>query len=88
MKQNKKLALAWFRESVRNGNFVSYLNAGDLLVEMDQRLFGLAQFLGAYQNGAFFLKEKIEDLRESIAKEDGLLLPDILFIDESKIRGV
>ena len=30
-KRNDKLALAWFRESIRNGNIVSYLNAGDLL---------------------------------------------------------
>ena len=27
------MALAWFRESIRNGNIVSYLNAGDLLYE-------------------------------------------------------
>ena len=32
-KRNDKLALAWFRESIRNGNIVSYLNAGDLLFE-------------------------------------------------------
>ena len=32
-KRNDKLALAWFRESVRNGNASSYLNAGDLLYE-------------------------------------------------------
>jgi TPR repeat protein len=32
-KRNDKLALAWFRESIRNGNIVSYLNAGDLLYE-------------------------------------------------------
>jgi TPR repeat protein len=32
-KRNDRLALAWFRESIRNGNIVSYLNAGDLLFE-------------------------------------------------------
>ena len=32
-KRNDKLALAWFREAIRNGNMVSYLNAGDLLYE-------------------------------------------------------
>jgi TPR repeat protein len=32
-KRNDKLALAWFREAIRNGNLVSYLNAGDLLYE-------------------------------------------------------
>jgi len=33
VKKNDLRALAWFRESVRNGNPVSYLNAGDLLAE-------------------------------------------------------
>lgn len=32
-KRNDRLALAWFREAIRNGNIVSYLNAGDLLYE-------------------------------------------------------
>ena len=32
-KRNDRLALAWFREAIRNGNIVSYLNAGDLLFE-------------------------------------------------------
>ena len=59
-KRNDKLALAWFRESIRNGNIVSYLNAGDLLYEerpgssedkgglSQNRLFALVNYLGAY----------------------------------------
>jgi TPR repeat protein len=31
VRRNDHKALAWFRESVRNGNPVSYLNAGDIL---------------------------------------------------------
>jgi TPR repeat protein len=31
VKRNHRKSLAWFRESVRNGNPISYLNAGDLL---------------------------------------------------------
>lgn len=57
--KNDNKALAWFRESVRNGNPVSYLNAGELLNKEDNpqrnRLFSLVNFLGAYQHGAFFL---------------------------------
>lgn len=48
VKENKRVALAWFRESVRNGNPVSYLNAGDLLLEMNEKMFALVQYLGAY----------------------------------------
>lgn len=59
-KRNDRLALAWFRESIRNGNIVSYLNAGDLLFEdrpgtpeekgglERNRLFALVNYLGAY----------------------------------------
>lgn len=59
-KRNDRLALAWFRESIRNGNIVSYLNAGDLLFEdrpgtpeergglQQNRLFALVNYLGAY----------------------------------------
>jgi TPR repeat protein len=62
--KNDKKALAWFRESVRNGNPVSYLNAAELLNKEDNpqrnRLFSLVNFLGAYQHGAFFLQTQIE----------------------------
>ena len=58
-KTNKTVALAWLRESVRNGNPVSYLNCGDILHEQKNRLFALINYLGAYQHGAFFLKDKI-----------------------------
>jgi TPR repeat protein len=71
-KRNDKLALAWFREAIRNGNIVSYLNAGDLLYEerpgtpeekgglARSRLFALVNYLGAYQAGALFLKDRLE----------------------------
>ena len=35
-KRNDLRALAWFRESIRNGNAVSYLNAGQLLIKGDE----------------------------------------------------
>mmetsp|Transcript_23974 Transcript_23974/g.32130 ORF Transcript_23974/g.32130 Transcript_23974/m.32130 type:complete len:118 (+) Transcript_23974:988-1341(+) len=35
-KRNDLRALAWFRESIRNGNAVSYLNAGELLLKGDE----------------------------------------------------
>jgi hypothetical protein len=58
-KKNDQKALAWFRESVRNGNIVSYLNTGELLKEESphqNRLFALVNLLGAYKNGAFFVE--------------------------------
>jgi TPR repeat protein len=33
VKKNDRLALAWLRESCRNGYFPSYLLAGDILFE-------------------------------------------------------
>lgn len=53
VKRNDYLALAWFRESIRNGNIVSYLNAGDLLYEggvglKQNRLFAFLNYMGAY----------------------------------------
>ena len=30
--KNDKLSLAWFRESIRNGYYISLINAGDLLI--------------------------------------------------------
>lgn len=90
-KRNDRLALAWFREAIRNGNIVSYLNAGDLLYEdrpgteeerggLDQnRLFALVMYLGAYQSGAVFLKEKLELLIEELRTIEGEKLPEFLF---------
>lgn len=66
VKKNDKKALAWFRESVRNGFTASYLNAGELLNkegDMKNRLFALVNYLGAYQHGAFFLEDTIKELR-------------------------
>jgi TPR repeat protein len=79
-KRNDLRALAWFRESVRNGNIVSYLNAADLLSHHTDdakrtydatnvpknRLFAMANYLGAYQHGAFFLTERIQTLATEI----------------------
>jgi uncharacterized protein len=51
-KKNDTKALAWFRESVRNGNPVGYLNAAEILNREDNpqrnRLFSLVNYLGAY----------------------------------------
>lgn len=66
VQKNDRKALAWFRESVRNGFTASYLNAGEILNkegELKNRLFSLVNYLGAYQSGAFFLKETIEQVR-------------------------
>ena len=48
--KNEYKALSWFRESVRNGNPVSYLNAGELLEgdRFKNKLFALVNYLGAY----------------------------------------
>ena len=48
--KNDYKALSWFRESVRNGNPVSYLNAGELLEgdRFKNKLFALVNYLGAY----------------------------------------
>jgi TPR repeat protein len=53
VKKNDYMALAWFRESIRNGNVLSYLNAGDILFEggnnvPKNRMFALINYLGAY----------------------------------------
>lgn len=69
-KRNDLRALAWFRESVRNGNAVSYLNAGELLLRGDEtqrgfkqnKLFAFVNFLGAYTNGAFFVRDQMQKL--------------------------
>ena len=76
-KANKTVALAWLRESVRNGNPVSYLNCGDILHEQKNRLFALINYLGAYQHGAFFLKDKIITVVSELESIDGLKIPEI-----------
>jgi TPR repeat protein len=60
VKKNDRLALAWLRESTRNGYMPSYALAGDILYEgnvfdlppdravAQNRLFALTQYLGAY----------------------------------------
>ena len=70
------MALAWFRESIRNGNIVSYLNAGDILFEggnnvKKNRMFALVNYLGAYQNGAIFLKDRLEQVIDELKREEG-----------------
>ncbi|CDW87823.1 sel1 domain-containing protein repeat-containing protein [Stylonychia lemnae] len=85
-RKNDYLALAWFRESIRNGNIISYLNAADLLfeggVELKQnRLFALVNYLGAYQNGAVFLKERLEQVVKEINEHDKDKIPEFSFVD-------
>ena len=63
VKRDDYLALAWFREAIRNGHIQSYLYAGDLLFSEGNvglpknRMFALVNYLGAYQGGAVFLKD-------------------------------
>jgi len=93
-KRNDLRALAWFRESVRNGNPVSYLNSGELLLNGDvsqegfqrNKLFAFVNFLGAYQHGAFFLKDKMEKLALEVQAETGIRLPKIIYVDEEELR--
>ena len=74
VERNDLRALAWFRESVRNGNPMSYLFAAEIL-DLDpekakdqkeenivprNRIFAFTNFFGAYQHGAFFVKERME----------------------------
>lgn len=92
-KRNDKLSLAWFREAIRNGNIVSYLNAGDLLYEERpgtqeekgglerSRLFALVNYLGAYQAGALFLKDRMEQVIHELKTIEGERLPDFKFFD-------
>eukprot|EP00347_Sterkiella_histriomuscorum_P024275 403331695 len=85
-KRNDSLALAWFRESIRNGNIVSYLNAGDLLYEggvnlKQNRLFAFLNYMGAYQNGAIFLRDKLEKLILELRDIEGEKIPDITFME-------
>jgi TPR repeat protein len=92
-KRNDRLALAWFREAIRNGNIVSYLNAGDLLFEdrpgsdeekgglQQNRLFALVNYLGAYSAGALFLKDRLEQIIKELREIEGEKLPDFKFFD-------
>ena len=79
--KNNHKALAWFRESVRNGNPVSYLNAAEILNSDSHknRLFSLVNYLGAYQHGAIFTKENIETLRNELINIEGIRIPEIKY---------
>lgn len=79
--------MSWFRESVRNGNPVSYLNSGELLEgdHFKNKLFALVNFLGAYQHGAFFLKDKIETIRQELIEKDGYRIPEVLFVEHKDL---
>ena len=87
-KRNDLRALAWFRESIRNGNVISYLNAGEILLKGDEsqygfkrnKLFAFVNYLGAYSNGAFFVGEEMKKLRTEIIKEMGIRLPEIVYV--------
>ncbi len=68
---------------------VSYLNAGDLLYEggvglKRNRMFALVHYLGAYQAGAVFLKDKLEQVIKELREEEGEKMPDFKFIDVPK----
>ena len=70
--QDDFLALAWYREAIRNGSPAPYIEAGNLLTEgkskviQQDNMFGFVNFLGAYQFGAFFLKDKLQELQQKI----------------------
>ena len=89
-KRNDLRALGWFRESVRNGNAVSYLNAGELLLHGDEsqhgfkrnKLFAFVNLLGAYTNGAFFVKDQLQKVSTEVQSELGIRLPKIVYVDE------
>lgn len=75
-KRDDYLALSWFRESIRNGNVISYMNAGDLLYEggvnlQQNRMFAFLNYMGAYQNGALFLQERIEQVMKELVEIEG-----------------
>lgn len=86
-RKNLLLALSWFREAVRNGNVSSYLNAGDILYEgglgvKQNRMFALVNYLGAYREGAYFLKAKIDQVVKELKEIEGEQLPEFLMPDE------
>lgn len=99
-KRNDKLALAWFRESIRNGNIVSYLNAGDLLYLerpgtpedkgglTQNRLFALVNYLGAYSQGALFLKDRLEQVIHELRTIEGQRLPEFKFFEMPYFRAL
>lgn len=70
VEQDFTKALAWFRESVRNGNAISYAACGEILNMPDfkhhNKLFALVNFMGAYQHGALWCQSRIEDLSEEL----------------------
>ena len=93
-KRNDLKALAWFRESVKNGMTESYLNSAELLLYGDEsqpgfrrnKLFGFINYLGAYMNGAFWLRDKIQKLKTEIEQEEGTQLPEIVYVNEKAIE--
>ena len=88
-KRDDLKALAWFRQSVRNGNATSYLNCAELLLHGDEeqlgfkrnKLFSFVNYLGAYSNGAFFVRDDMERLRGELEAE-GIRLPPIIYVSE------
>lgn len=84
-KKDDRKALGWFRESVRNGNPLSYLNAAEILKqpgELQNLMFSLVNYMGAYQHGALFLKDEIELLRQQLVAE-GYRIPEFQFAETS-----
>ena len=98
VERNDFRALAWFRESVRNGNPMSYLFAAEILdldpekakdqkkenIVPKNRIFAFTNFFGAYQHGAFFVKERMEQLAKEIEEMDGITLPEIVYVDQEQ----
>ena len=48
------------------------------------RIFAFTNFFGAYQHGAFFVKERMEQLAKEIEEMDGITLPEIVYVDQDQ----
>ena len=67
VEKDDRLALAWFREAIKNGYYFSYVDAGEILTRggnniKQNLLFGFAHFLKAYTMGAVYLKPRMREL--------------------------
>ena len=74
---------------------MSYLNAGDLLFEdrkgtpeekgglKQSRMFALVNYLGAYNAGALFLKERLEQIIHELRTIEGERIPEFSFFEVS-----
>ena len=50
----------------------------------NNKIFAFTNFFGAYQHGAFFVRERMEQLAQEIKEEEGIELPEIHYVDIEK----